>query len=279
MQNPDARQRAHDFRRLHAGPGALVLVNAWDAASARVIERAGARAIATSSAAMAWSLGYPDGERLPVSELLAACLRICRAVRVPVSVDIERGFGRNAGEVEALVRALIGMGVVGINIEDGVTAQRLVPAEVLCERIDALRRMAARMEADFFINARTDVYFAPGDDPAAREAETLRRARLYAQAGADGLFVPGLSAPEAAARIAAACPLPLNVYSGHAGALSPADAQRAGARRVSLGCGPLQWALAGLQRMAGEAIAHGRGDAMQAEMLGVGELNGLFAQP
>src|SRR6185295_8006657 len=132
------------FRRLHTGPQPLVLVNAWDAGSARVLEHAGAPAIATTSAGMAWSLGYADGERVPPDELLAACARICRVVRVPVSVDIERGFGRDTDEVCAMVRALTDQGVVGINIEDGMIpgTQRLAPPGILCERIAAIRALA-----------------------------------------------------------------------------------------------------------------------------------------
>src|SRR5262245_5135452 len=134
MQTVEARQRAAVFHRLHKEANALVLVNAWDAGSARVLEHTGAPAIATTSAGMAWALGYPDGEHLPTSEFITATARICRAVSVPVSVDIERGFGRTTDEVVAFVRTLIGLGVVGVNIEDGVLSDthRLASPDVLC---------------------------------------------------------------------------------------------------------------------------------------------------
>ncbi|SDJ25874.1 isocitrate lyase/phosphoenolpyruvate mutase family protein [Variovorax sp. OV700] len=284
MSSIDSRQRqdaAELFRRLHAGPRPLVLVNAWDAVSARMVERAGAQAIGTTSAGMAWSMGHADGERMPVDELLAACARICRVASVPVTVDIERGFGDSTQAVCDVVRSLVGMGVAGINIEDGTLqgTRQLASPEILCERIQALRKIDARL----FINARTDTYFVANDDPAARYQDTLRRARLYASAGADGIFVPGMASLEEIAGLADAVPLPLNVYAGHAKAPSVDVLAGAGARRISLGCGPLQAALGVLGRIAAEAFDGGSNNngggfrTMAAEMLPAGEINGLFA--
>ena len=271
------QQRTETFHRLHAGPAPLVLVNAWDAVSARIVERAGAKAIATTSAGIAWALGYSDGERMPVDELLAATARICRVAGVPVTVDLERGFGDSTQAVCEVVRALIDMGVAGVNIEDGTLpgTRELAPPEILCERIEALRRLDAR----FFINARTDTYFVANDDPAARCEDTLRRARLYASAGADGIFVPGMSKLDEIAGLAAAVPLPVNVYAGHTQAPSVAVLAGAGARRISLGCGPLQAALGLLDRIAAEAFDGSDAGfrAMGAGMLSAGEINGLFS--
>ena len=271
------QQRTETFHRLHAGPAPLVLVNAWDAVSARIVERAGAKAIATTSAGIAWALGYSDGERVPVDELLAATARICRVADVPVTVDIERGFGDSTQAVCDVVRALIDTGAAGVNIEDGTLpgTRELAPPEILCERIEALRRLDAR----FFINARTDTYFVANDDPAARYEDTLRRARLYASAGADGIFVPGMSKLEEIAGLAAAVPLPVNVYAGHTKAPSVAVLAGAGARRISLGCGPLQAALGLLDRIAAEAFDGSDAGfrAMGAGMLSAGEINGLFS--
>jgi 2-methylisocitrate lyase-like PEP mutase family enzyme len=150
------------LHRLHNDARPLILVNAWDAVSARVLERAGASVIATTSAGMAWSLGYADGGQVPRDELVAACARICRVARVPVSVDIERGCGHSADEVCGLVRTLIELGAVGVNIEDGLTAGpwRLLAPQAVCERIAALRGLATQMKVRLFINARTDAYFA-----------------------------------------------------------------------------------------------------------------------
>ncbi|SDZ20887.1 2-Methylisocitrate lyase, PEP mutase family [Variovorax sp. YR266] len=275
MRSSDAQQKTDAFHRLHAGPDPLVLVNAWDAASARIVERAGAMAIGTTSAGMAWSLGYADGERMPVDELIAACERICRVTGVPVSVDIEQGYGDSTQAVGDVASALIGMGAAGINIEDGTRpgTRELAAPEVMCERIAAIRKLDAR----FFINARTDVYFVPWNDPVARFEEALRRAQLYAAAGADGIFVPGMSSLEEIERLSGALSLPVNVYAGYAGAPSADGLARAGARRISLGCGPLQSALGLVDRIAKEAFEHGRFGTMGEGMLSVGEINGLFA--
>ncbi|WP_432729139.1 isocitrate lyase/PEP mutase family protein [Variovorax sp. W6] len=277
MRSSDAQQKTEDFHRLHAGPGPLVLVNAWDAASARIVERAGATAIGTTSAGMAWSLGYADGERMPVGELIAACARICRVAGVPVSVDIESGFGESVAAVREVAAALVDMGAAGINIEDGTRpgTRELASPELLRERIAAIRELDSR----FFINARTDVYFVPWDDPAARFEEALRRAKLYAAAGADGIFVPGMSDPDEIARLSGALGLPLNVYAGYAGAPTADAFARAGARRISLGCGPLQSALGLVNRIAAEAFGQGRFATMGEGMLSVGELNALFPAP
>ena len=271
------QQQTETFHRLHAGADPLVLVNAWDAVSARIVERAGAKAIATTSAGIAWALGHADGERVPVDELLAATARICRVTRLPVTVDIERGFGDSIGAVCDVVRAFIDMGVAGINIEDGTLpgTRELAPPEILCERVAALRQLDARL----FINARTDTYFVANDDPAARYADTLRRARLYASVGADGIFVPGMSKLEEIASLAAAVPLPVNVYAGHTQAPPVAVLAGAGARRISLGCGPLQAALGLLGRIAAEAFDGSDAGfrAMGAGMLSAGEINALFS--
>ena len=243
--------------------------------------QAGASVIATTSAGMAWSLGYADGEQVPRDELVAACARICRVAHVPVSVDIERGFGRSTAEVCELVRALVDLGVVGVNIEDGVSAEtrRLLPPQALCERIGALRALAMQTKLRLFINARTDVYLAAHDDPATRFEQAVQRARLYASAGADGIFVPGMDQLDEVTRFARAVELPLNIYAGYAGVPTIEALAAAGVRRISLGCGPLQSALGLLGRIAVETLTQGRYDAMTSGMATASELNRLFPPP
>jgi 2-methylisocitrate lyase-like PEP mutase family enzyme len=279
MTPKTTQQQAEAFHGLHDAGKILVLVNAWDPVSARVLEQAGASVIATTSAGMAWSLGYADGERMPRDELVAACARICRVARVPVTVDIERGYGSSTQEVTELVRRLIDLGVVGINIEDGVSPEtrRLLPPEATVERIAALRALATRTKVRLFINARTDVYFAAHDDPSVRFEEAMRRARLFASAGADGIFVPGMDQLDEATRFARAIDLPLNIYAGYAGVPTIDALAAAGVRRVSLGCGPLQSALGLLRRIAMETLGQGRYDTMTDGMATAAELNGLFA--
>jgi 2-methylisocitrate lyase-like PEP mutase family enzyme len=228
---------------------------------------------------MAWSLGYSDGEQVSVREFVAACDRICRVVTAPVSVDIERGFGQTPAEVSATVRALLELGVVGVNIEDGVTpgTTELVPPDVLTEKISAIRAVAEEAGVRLFINARTDTYFVPADDPVARYEDTVRRAQMYVAAGADGVFVPGLESLDEMTRMTRVLPRPLNIYAGYAG-LPPVDElRRAGVRRVSLGCGPFQAALALAGRIATETLNGGTYTAMTTDMLSAREVNSLFS--
>jgi len=280
MQRTTQRERAEAFHRLHTGDGILVLVNAWDAASARLLEQAGSPAIATTSAGVAWSLGYSDGEQVSAREFIEACARICRVVTAPVSVDIERGYGRTPAEVAATARALLGLGIVGINIEDGLTpgANELASPDILTEKIAAIRAVAKEAGAPLFINARTDTYLAPANDPGARYEETVRRALMYIAAGADGVFAPGLEGLEEMSRIAQVLPRPLNIYAGYAGLPPAPELRRAGVRRVSLGCGPLQAALALVRRIATESLNEGTYTAMTTDMLSSREANSLFPQ-
>jgi 2-methylisocitrate lyase-like PEP mutase family enzyme len=280
MDANDRRQRADAFHQLHAGPDVLLLVNAWDAGSARVLEAAGAPAIATTSAGVAWALGYADGEQLPPNDLIAACARICQTVSVPVTVDIERGFGCTTEDVCALVRSLIELGVIGVNIEDGFVpgTNHLAGPAILCERIAALRTLARALDTRLFINARSDTYLVSGCDPGTCFEETVRRTQLYASAGADGIFVPGLHANDIV-RFAQSTPLPVNVYAGDGWAPPVHALRRAGVRRASLGCGPLQSAYSLLHRIATEVGSHGSYDAMRGGMMPVDTINALFNSP
>jgi 2-methylisocitrate lyase-like PEP mutase family enzyme len=280
MQRATQQERAEAFHRLHTGDGILVLVNAWDAASARLLEQAGSPAIATTSAGVAWSLGYSDGEQVSARALIEACARICRVVTAPVSVDLERGYGRTPTEVAATVRALLELGVVGINIEDGLTpgANELASPDILTEKIAAIRAVANEAGVRLFINARTGPYLAPANDPDARYEEAVRRALMYIAAGADGVFAPGLESLEEMARMTQVLPRPLNIYAGFAGLPSVAELRRAGVRRVSLGCGPLQAALALVRRIATESLNEGTYTVMTTDMLSLREANSLFSQ-
>src|SRR5262249_35665973 len=273
------QQQAEVFRSLHATGKPLVLVNAWDAVSARLVEEAGAPAIATTSAGMAWSLGYADGERLPVEELVSGVARIRRVVKGPLTVDLDRGYGHPAGEVQELVGRLVDLGVVGLNIEDGADREsgRLVPPQQIVERIAALRALSSKRQIRLFVNARTDAYFAPQPEPKGRLEEALERARMFAEAGRDGIFGPGMDRLEDITRLARAIDLPLNVYAGYPGVPALDALAAAGVRRVSLGCGPLQSALGLLRRIAIEALGEGRYDTMVRDQASVRDLNALFA--
>lgn len=262
--------QAAKFRAMHHGEAILVLPNAWDAASARLVESCGAAAIATSSAAVAWAHGYADGERLPTALALATVRAIVRAVRLPVSVDLEAGYSADPQAMGELIAAVLDAGAVGINLEDGSAAP-----ELLAARIAVAKRVAAERGAELFVNARTDVYLKRLAEGEAAVVETLRRAAIYRAAGADGLFVPGVVAPAAIEAIAGAAQLPLNVLARPS--LPPrAELQRLGVRRLSAGCAIAQAALA-LARKATRELLDGDGYAtLFADTIPVPELNGWF---
>ena len=227
---------ARRFHDLHQ-QGSFVLPNAWDAASAAVIADAGAAAIATSSSGMSWSLGLPDGEHLSREETVAAVARITRVVDVPVSADVESGYGPSPADVAATIEAVIDAGAVGVNLEDspGAGGEPLRAVDVLCERIAGARAAADRAGAPFVINARTDVYLASVGDPADREDLAIERGARFAEAGGDCLFVPGVIDPDVIERLVARSPLPLNILLGAGRGPNPGELARLGVRRVSVG--------------------------------------------
>ncbi|MFC5266274.1 isocitrate lyase/phosphoenolpyruvate mutase family protein [Kribbella qitaiheensis] len=221
----DAQARA--FRALHHGPTPLVLPNAWDAGSAKAIEAAGAPAIATTSAGVSWALGVEDGGGLSRADALDALRRIVAVVSVPVTADIEAGYGATPADVASTVAEVITIGAVGINLEDSLNGS-LLEATVQAERIAAAREAAVAAGLDLCINARTDTYLL-GDGTG-----TLQRAKLYAEAGADVLFVPGVTDPPTIQDLVTGSPLPLNIMVGP-GSPSIGDLTTLGVARVSLG--------------------------------------------
>jgi 2-methylisocitrate lyase-like PEP mutase family enzyme len=247
---------AQRFRDLHAGSTLLVLPNAWDAASAAVVQHAGASAVATTSAGVAWSCGWPDGDHLPPEEMLGAVRRIARAVDVPLTADIEEGCHDDPSEVASFVSALVDAGVAGINIEDGTK-----DPDVLAAKLRAIR--AALGSRDLYINARTDVFLrgmASGD---VGVKEVLRRGALYREAGADGLFVPGIKALDEVRRVAGGiAPMPLNVM------LVPGLPSR----QLSAGIALSLEAYATAGRMAAELLER------EAPDVGYGTLNAWLAR-
>jgi 2-methylisocitrate lyase-like PEP mutase family enzyme len=230
----DQKTKAEQFRALHAGPAILVLPNAWDAASAALMADAGARAVATSSAAVAWTHGYPDGDVLPLPALLSTISAVARVAVVPVTADIEGGYTDDLAELAETIKAVISAGAVGVNLEDG----RRDPA-LHAAKIETARKAADATGVPLFINARIDVYLKGLFEGDAAEAETLRRAERYAAAGADGIFVPGPSDEGLIARLAAAIALPLNIML--LPNLAPAARLQAlGVRRVSSATSPFR---------------------------------------
>ena len=268
--NPDL---ATTFHGLHGGPDLLLLANAWDAGSARLIESLGARAIATTSAGVAWSHGYPDGDALPISLVVATTAAIARVVRVPLTVDIEGGYSSDPAAVARLAGALIEAGAVGVNLEDGTAAP-----DLLCAKIAQVRRMATELGVDLFINARTDVYLRELVPEAERIAEVCARAARYRDAGASGIFVPKVLEPAAISAIARAIELPLNVLAWP-GLPASAELTGLGARRLSTRASIAQGALDRAAKLADGFLRDGRRESPADREVTSRELNALFAAP
>lgn len=234
------QEKAQTFRSLHVAGRPLVLFNIWDAGSAKAVADAGAPALATGSWSVAAAYGYADGEKIPLDTVLANLRRIVAQTTLPVTVDLESGYGETPADVGLTVAAAIETGAIGCNLEDSFPADgSLRPAGDAASRIGQARAAADRSGVAFFVNARCDVFFqrpADAHDAALVEA-TLERAAAYADAGADGLFVPGLADISLIARLAAASPLPLNIMIGP-GASAFDQLASAGVARISHGPGP-----------------------------------------
>jgi 2-methylisocitrate lyase-like PEP mutase family enzyme len=265
---------AQTFSALHQQERALVLPNAWDAASAHLIEQAGARAIATTSGGRAWSLGVSDGGGLSRDQAVALIRDVVRVVDVPVTADIERGYGDTLDELKATIVAVLDAGAVGINIEDSGGDPLSTPQEQ-AERIAAVWDAAQDYGVPLFINARTDVYLFRVGEESGRLDDVINRARVYADAGASGIFVPGLLDLDALRTLASAVEIPVNVMAGP-GAPSVELLAEAGVRRVSAGTALAQSAYARAQRAAREMLEHGTYTALE-EAIDYGAINGAFS--
>ena len=246
------------FRSLHTATSPLILFNAWDAGSAKAIAESGASAIATSSWAVAAAQGYHDGEALPFDRLVDCTRHIAASVSLPVSVDVETGYGASPEAAAHSVLTIVKAGAVGINLEDrNPSGDGLASIDNAAARIVAIRKLVAAHGLDVFINARCDVFFTGGADDAAsqasRLAEAVRRAEAYLAAGADGLFLPGLSDIAMVAEAVGAINAPLNIMIAAPDAIGPL--RDAGVRRISFGPAPYIAAMDGLSRAARTAFA------------------------
>jgi 2-methylisocitrate lyase-like PEP mutase family enzyme len=258
------------FRSLHDGPELLLLANCWDAGSARVHETLGARALATTSAGVAWANGYRDGNALPVDCLAGVVRAIVRVIQVPLSVDFEGGYSNDPATVGENVAAIVGAGAVGINLEDGTE-----PPELLAAKIDAVKKRAARAGVDLFVNARVDVYLKGLVPEPARVEETLVRARRYRDAGADGIFVPKVVARSEIRTIAGSIGLPLNVLAWPGLPAGP-ELSTLGVRRLSAGSALAQVAFGRTAALAGAFLRDGRSEPLLEDAIGFGDINGMF---
>ena len=260
------------FRALHANPTKpLLLANIRDVGGARLVESLGAPAVATTSAGVAWSLGYPDGNRLPVALLAQLATNIVKAVNIPVSIDVEAGYADDPSAVVENLKPILAAGIAGINIEDGTDA----PA-ILTKKIEAIKSHAAAGGLDIFINARTDVYLQNLVSDDQKIEETLARAATYRTAGADGLFVPALADTAQIEEITAGTDLPVNLLAWPG---LPVVKELAGlrVRRLSAGSGIPQIAWQHIAHLTEAFLAEGDSALFTKDYMAHSQLQQLFA--
>jgi 2-methylisocitrate lyase-like PEP mutase family enzyme len=271
--------KAERFRKLHGGPRILALPNAWDVASARILEEAGYPAIATSSAAVAFSLGYPDGQRVSRDEMLEVVGRIAHGVRIPVTADMESGYGTTVKEMVETARAVITAGGIGMNFEDvtGDDESSHVALPLQVEKIRAIKETALSAGVPIVLNARTDIYLMPIGEAATRFERTVERLRAYRKAGADCVFAPGVSDRDTIARLVKAIGAPMNILIS-AGCPSLAELEKIGVARVSAGSAVMRATLGLLRRIGKELKEAGTYDSLFAGAIPFADLNRMMAR-
>jgi 2-methylisocitrate lyase-like PEP mutase family enzyme len=258
MPDPEQRKKAEAFRAMHTSPGAVLLPNVWDVASARIIEEAGFQAIATTSAGIAFAQGFPDGQKIPADQMVTAVAHIASTVRVPVTADVEAGYGQKPEDAARTARNVIEAGAVGMNFEDatGDGDHPLTELTLQLERIRAIRETADELSVPLVLNARTDVYLLQIGDPSRRYEQAVRRLSAFRDSGADCVFVPGVRDAETIGCIVADLKCPVNIL-GVPGSPSVPELVKLGVKRISLGSGPMRSSLGFLRRLAEEVKASG----------------------
>jgi 2-methylisocitrate lyase-like PEP mutase family enzyme len=286
------RAKAERLRELHRRESILVLPNAWDPLSARAFESCGFPAVATTSAGIAYSLGYPDGERLGRGEMAEATTRMVGAVSVPITADVEAGYGPSPEDAAETALAVLGAGAVGLNLEDAAAASPpgqegslgegaagpLVELAVQAEKIRAVVAAGEETGVPLVVNARTDTYWrSVGDDPGRRFSQTVRRGNAFLEAGADCVFVPGVKDPETILGLAREISGPLNVLAGPGVPPIPKLANL-GVRRVSVGSGPARAVIGLMRRIGQELLDGGTYTSLSEGAVPYHEANRLFSE-
>ncbi len=271
------RERALAFLELHHGPHILVLPNAWDASSAKIFEQAGFSAIGTTSAGIAAVFGYPDGEAISRSGMMRMIERITHTVSLPVSADLEAGYGGTPEAVAKTIQDVIAAGAVGMNLEDSTRLLKKPLADISkqIERIQVAREVADAANLRLVVNARTDVYLRAVGPEANRFRETLRRANAYREAGADCLFVPGVQDRETIAALVREIQGPVNILAT-AGSPTVAELEQLGVARVSVGSGPMRATLVTVRKIAEELCSRGTFEFLTPETPSHGDVNRMF---
>ncbi len=279
MSHLSQKQKAEVFLRLHSGPGILILPNAWDVVSARILEDLGCPAIATTSAGVAAVLGYPDGQRVPRDEMLEAVRRIAAAVRVPVTADMEAGYGTTPEHMAQTAVAVLQAGAVGMNLEDvtddAANSQVELPLQIV--KIKEIRRASTSLGIPLVLNARTDIFLLRIGDAETRYERTVERLRAYRKAGADCLFAPGVTDRETIAKLVDSVDGPLNILISP-GCPNPKELQSIGVARASTGSSGMRAALGLLRRIGKELLETGQYSNLFDGAIPYAELNQILAR-
>jgi len=279
MDIPVQAEKAERLRKLHHGPRILVFPNAWDVASARMMEEAGYPAIATSSSGVAAALGYPDGQRISRKEMLEVVARIVRAVRVPVTADMEAGYGISVKDMVETAKAVVASGAVGMNLEDvtGDDESSLVDTALQVEKIRAICEVSSSLGVPLVVNARTDIYLLQIGDAATRFERTVERLRAYRQAGAGCLFAPGIRDRETISKLVKAVGAPLNIL------LSPGcpplgELEKLGVARASAGSAVMRASLGLVQRIGKELMETGTYESLFDGAISFADVNRMMGR-
>ena len=256
------KEKAELFLKYHHDKEILVLLNSWDIGSSKLVEACGYKAIATTSMGIAASLGYPDCQVITLSEMLEAITGIVKAVQVPVTVDIEAGYGNNLNEIIDSVKKIIASGIVGVNIEDSIDLNPILIDEMeFCERISAIRALSDSLGFHLIINARTDSYYVSPGSPQEKLSESIKRGNKYREAGADCIFVQPVWEKETISTLVKEINAPINILAnptiGVGVTPSVRELQDLGVARVSLGSGLMKATLALIKKVADELSAKG----------------------
>lgn len=271
------KELAEKFQQLHTSEKLLVLPNAWDAGSAVIFEKAGFQAIGTTSAGIAYSLGYPDGEYIDFEDVVDCSKKILRRTTIPISVDIETGFTASTEGICQNVKQIIMLGVVGINIEDGILSPTvgLTDIELQVERIKAIAELKDELDIPFIINARADVYWLNIGEEKYRLKLAIERANAYVEAGADCIFIPASLVTKDIKTLVQEIGRPINLIATAKGPTTQ-ELESLGVARLSLGSGPVRASVALTQTIANE-LKHGSFNSMLAHTLNYQDTNKLFS--
>jgi len=262
MVTNNQKEKAEMFLKFHQDKEILVLLNSWDIASSKIIESCGYKAIATTSMGIAASLGYPDCQVIKLSEMIEAITGIVNAVQVPVTVDIEAGYGKNLDEIIESISKIIATGIVGINIEDSIDLNPVLIDEMeFCERISAIRALSDTLGFHLVINARTDSFFTSSGSPQENLSQSIKRGNKYKEAGANCIFVQSVWDKETISTLVKEINAPVNILSNPANmaGLTPSvnELQDLGVARLSLGSGLMKATLALIKKVADELSEKG----------------------